>query len=276
VTFLDLPDARIAYDSHGDKRPAIVFVHGSFCNRSDFEAQARGLSDRFTVIAVDQRCHGESSGEYVDFNVDESARDIGDLIDRLELGDVVVAGHSLGSRVALQIAANRPDRTLGVVLLDGSRMADLTDAPDLTAEQFKGFLRSAFAGLHSDPGAKGRAEMLAEMDRTPAPDFLSYAQAIEHWDINKFDAAVDRIAPAVPVLALQATYVDAATPMRRVRGDETSTPYLDALSGRIADFRTVLIRDSGHFIMDEAETAVNDSIAEFVTDVALRSARAER
>jgi pimeloyl-ACP methyl ester carboxylesterase len=64
--------------------------------------------------------------------------------------------------------------------------------------------------------------------------------------------------------------------MRRVRSDETSTPYLDALAGRIADFRTVLIRDAGHFIMDEAETAVNDSIAEFVTDVALRSAGADR
>jgi pimeloyl-ACP methyl ester carboxylesterase len=276
VTFFDLPDARIAYDSHGDKGPAIVFVHGSFCNRSDFDAQARGLSDRFTVIAVDQRCHGESSGEYADFSIDQSARDIENLIDTLELGDVVVAGHSLGTRVALQIAADRPDRTLGVVLLDGSRMADLTDAPDITADQFKGFLRSEFAGLHSDPDAKGRARMLAEMDRTPAPEFLSYAQAIEHWDINKFDAAVDRIGPAVPVLALQATYVDAATPMRRVRSDETSTPYLDALAGRIADFRAVLIRDAGHFIMDEAETAVNDSIAEFVTDVALRSAGADR
>ncbi|WP_189786256.1 alpha/beta fold hydrolase [Streptomyces capitiformicae] len=145
-------------------------------------ARETRLSDRFTVIAAHQRCHGESSGEYVDFSVDQSARDIEDLIDTLDLRDVVVAGHSLGSRVALQIAADRPDRTLGVVLLDGSRMADLTDVSDLTDEQFKGFLRSAFAALHTDPDAKGRAKMLAEMDRTPAPEFMSYGQAIEHWD----------------------------------------------------------------------------------------------
>ncbi|GHE46839.1 hypothetical protein GCM10017771_67680 [Streptomyces capitiformicae] len=64
--------------------------------------------------------------------------------------------------------------------------------------------------------------------------------------------------------------------MRRVRSDETSTPYLDDLAGRIADFRAVLIRDAGHFIMDEAEAVVNDSIAKFVTNVALRSAGVER
>jgi pimeloyl-ACP methyl ester carboxylesterase len=276
VTFLELPGARIAYESHGDKRPAIIFVHGQFCDRSDFDTQARGLSDRFTMIAVDQRCHGESSGEYAGFNIDQSARDIEDLIDKLELGDVVVAGHSLGSRVALQVAANRPDRTLGVVLLDGSRVTGLTDLPQLTDEQFKGFLSSAFAALHSAPDAKGRARMLAEMDRTPAPEFMTYGKAIEHWDIHEYDAAIDRIGPTVPVLALQATHLDAATPMRRVRSDETSTPYLDALAGRIADFQAVLIRDAGHFIMDEAEAVVNDSIAEFVTNVAIRSAGAER
>ncbi|WP_051814934.1 alpha/beta hydrolase [Streptomyces iakyrus] len=277
MTFLDFPDARIAYDSHGDKRPAIIFVHGSFCNRSDFDAQARGLSDRFTVIAVDQRCHGESSGEYADFSIDQSARDIEDLIETLELGDVVVAGHSLGSRVALQIAADRPDRTLGVVLLDGGRRADRTDKPAALAdEQFKGFLRDTFAALHSDLDAKGRAKMLAEIDHTPAPELVSYGQAIEHWDINEYDTAIDRIGPTVPVLALQATYVDATTPMRHVRSDETSTPYLDDLAGRIANFRSVLVRDAGHFIMDEAEAVVNDSIAEFVTKVAIRSAGAER
>jgi pimeloyl-ACP methyl ester carboxylesterase len=48
----------IAYESHGERTPAIVLVHGWSCDRSYWTGQLRALSGDFKVVAVDLAGHG--------------------------------------------------------------------------------------------------------------------------------------------------------------------------------------------------------------------------
>jgi pimeloyl-ACP methyl ester carboxylesterase len=48
---------------------------------------------------------------------------LGTLLDELELGQVVLLGHSMGGAVVMRLAADRPDRTAGIIYRDGCATA---------------------------------------------------------------------------------------------------------------------------------------------------------
>ena len=97
--FHELPDgARLAYDDDGKGRP-VVLIHGVCMSRRFFERNAAALAQRFRVISVDLRGHGESPASEGGHTVAQYAQDVKHLIDTLELQDVVLVGWSMGTFV---------------------------------------------------------------------------------------------------------------------------------------------------------------------------------
>ena len=99
--------------------PAVVCVHGYTSSAQAFNALARHLQDRFHVIAMDVRGHGESSWsptgayEYVD-----QASDLAAFVDRLELSRFALIGTSMGGIIAMTYAADHADRLNALVIND--------------------------------------------------------------------------------------------------------------------------------------------------------------
>ena len=98
----------------------LVVVHG-FTAEAFLYAQTLGrlVSMGFKVIAVDVAGHGGSSDiplhraamhRYVDR--------VAEALDALGIGACIAAGHSMGGRIALELAARRPDQVKGIVLID--------------------------------------------------------------------------------------------------------------------------------------------------------------
>ena len=72
----ELPDgARMAYDDTGSGRP-VVLVHGVSMSRRFFERNAGPLAERFRVVNVDLRGHGESPAHEGGHTVAQYARDV--------------------------------------------------------------------------------------------------------------------------------------------------------------------------------------------------------
>ena len=95
----ELPDgARMAYDDTGSGRP-VVLIHGVSMSRRFFERNAAPLAERFRVVNVDLRGHGESPAHEGGHTVAQYARDVKHLLGALGLDDAVVAGWSMGSFV---------------------------------------------------------------------------------------------------------------------------------------------------------------------------------
>ena len=75
--------------------------------------------ERFRVVAVDQRGHGQSDKPNDGYTFAHLTGDLGALIRKLDLDRPLVAGHSWGGNVAIQFAADPSEETRGVVLIDG-------------------------------------------------------------------------------------------------------------------------------------------------------------
>ena len=99
--------------------PAVVCVHGYTSSTQAFNALSRHLQDRFHVIAMDVRGHGESSwsppGAY---EFADQAGDLAAFIDRLELQRFALIGTSMGGIIAMAYAADHADRLNALIIND--------------------------------------------------------------------------------------------------------------------------------------------------------------
>ncbi|MDB2547853.1 alpha/beta fold hydrolase [Porticoccaceae bacterium] len=100
-----------------DSKPAAILMHGMFGSFSNLGNLARELSAEYRVIAVDLRNHGDSPHEDL-MTIPLMAGDIIELMDDLGLPEAHLIGHSLGGKVAMQIAQTWPDRVRSLVVAD--------------------------------------------------------------------------------------------------------------------------------------------------------------
>lgn len=103
--------------SRAGSGPAIVLIHGVGLRSESWAGQMPALAERYEVIAVDLPGHGDSAP----FDVSPS---LADYVDRIadviagKDGPAVVAGHSLGALIALEIAIRYPDLCAGAAALN--------------------------------------------------------------------------------------------------------------------------------------------------------------
>lgn len=98
----------------------LVVIHG-FTAEGFLYAQtlSRLCGMGFRVIAIDIAGHGGTAGLPEDgLNIGAYSALVGRVLDKLGVRHCLLAGHSMGGRLVTQLAANQPDRVLGVVLVD--------------------------------------------------------------------------------------------------------------------------------------------------------------
>jgi pimeloyl-ACP methyl ester carboxylesterase len=108
----------LRYDEAGSGKP-LVCVPGWSQTAAQWKHQVSGLSDRYRVIAVDMRGHGESDKPNHGYTIQRLAKDVQDLITALNLSDVTVMGHSMGCSVMWSYwELWGPDRISKLALID--------------------------------------------------------------------------------------------------------------------------------------------------------------
>lgn len=97
--------------------PTIILIHGMFGSLSNLGMLGRSLVDRYRVISVDLRNHGDSPHEQK-MDLPTMAADIVELMDDLAIDSATLIGHSLGGKIAMQIALNSPARVAELIVID--------------------------------------------------------------------------------------------------------------------------------------------------------------
>ena len=131
-------------DWRGNGQP-VVLLHGLASNSHIWDLVAPILSDRFAVVALDQRSHGETEGTDDGYDFTTIAGDLRLFLEALDIQRPLLAGHSWGGNVVLEHAVTQPDNTAGLVFVDGGfmslqswdgvtweEMAERLTPPDLT------------------------------------------------------------------------------------------------------------------------------------------------
>ena len=117
---ISLHGSTFHYTEHGPpEAPPIVMLHGVTGHARTWDEEAGALSDRYRVLALDQRGHGDSdAAPDRDYTVASMAGDLGAFVDALALSSFSVVALSMGGRVAIQYAGTRPGRVSRLVVVD--------------------------------------------------------------------------------------------------------------------------------------------------------------
>jgi 3-oxoadipate enol-lactonase len=139
-------NTEIAYDDTGSG-PAVVLIHGYPFNRSMWADQTPALVDRFRVIALDLRGHGESESSTGASTMRLMAQDVAALMDELKVERAVVGGLSMGGYVTLAFHQMFPERVEKLLLADTRAQSDTEEAKATRAEQAQKILAEGMAGI---------------------------------------------------------------------------------------------------------------------------------
>ena len=89
---------RLHYIEAGSGKP-LVMIPGWSQTAAQFKHQIDGLSDRYRVIALDMRGHGESDKPTHGYRIHRLSKDVHEFLAANQLTDVTLAGHSMGCSV---------------------------------------------------------------------------------------------------------------------------------------------------------------------------------
>ena len=97
--------------------PPVVLLHGLFGAGGNLGALARALQDRFEVCSVDLPNHGRS-GWSPQTDLAGMSLHLLEWMDDEALNAAAIVGHSLGGKVAMQLALEQPARVSALVVAD--------------------------------------------------------------------------------------------------------------------------------------------------------------
>lgn len=105
------------FPSSNPQGNALLVLHGLFGSRNNWAPLARRLAKHHDVYALDLRNHGDS--QHADsMSYPEMANDILWFMQAEDLPEVSILGHSMGGKVAMQIALDTPQRMNKLIVAD--------------------------------------------------------------------------------------------------------------------------------------------------------------
>ena len=107
---------KLNYKLQGKGQP-IVFLHGVFGSLDNLNMLAKDLVSDYQTIQVDLRNHGLSPWSD-QINYTSMAQDVAELCHELQLKDIILIGHSMGGKVAMQLSQVIPQIIQKIVVID--------------------------------------------------------------------------------------------------------------------------------------------------------------
>jgi len=246
----------------------LVLLHGFTGHARTWDDFAASMADRFRVLALDQRGHGDSDrAPHGDYRIAAMAQDLAAFADALCPGPFSLVGLSMGGRVAIAYAGSHAGRVERLVLVDiGPEMAPegsarvrtmVANVPEELASEEQAYrLLRAAAPRYSDSLIRHRVKH--GFNRLPGGrlawkyDKTLRAQAKEeHRDMPDLWPDLARI--ACPTLVVRGIESDVLSPQIAKRMLET-----------LPDGRLVEIPDAGHTVPGDQPEAFLKAVRSFL------------
>ncbi|WP_414939290.1 alpha/beta fold hydrolase [Amycolatopsis sp. cmx-11-51] len=234
----------------------LVLLHAFPVDARMWDPVRAPLSERLRLITPDQRGLGRSPLPETDRepNLDDAARDVVALLDRLELDKVVLGGCSMGGYLTMAVLRAAPERVGGLVFIDTKATADTSEAAqarhDLAARveaEGAGWLSEVLTpGLLAEEARPEVAERLHELITTQPSSGIA-------WAARAMAARPDSLA----------TLRSVDVPALVVVGEEDRLTPLDAantLVETLPDATLVVLPEAGHLTPLEDPAGVVEAI----------------
>lgn len=261
--YVTRPEGKVAYDLRGTG-PLVILVPGMGDLRSSYRFLAPALvSAGYTVVTTDLRGHGDSDTTFTSYGDVATAGDISALLD--ELGEpAVIVGNSLAAGAGVILAAERPDRVTGLVLVGPfvrnpkanavmMAMFRAMMAPLWISTTWKAYMPTLYAGAKPVDFDQYRASLVANLRR---PGYAkAFSQTTRQTDHAPAEAALPKV--TAPVLVVMGD-----------RDPDFTDPAAEARwIGETLKAEVVMVADAGHYPQSQQPQVTSDAVIRFLETV---------
>jgi pimeloyl-ACP methyl ester carboxylesterase len=238
----------------------LLLLHAFPVDARMWQAVREPLAARLRLITPDQRGLGRTPLPDSDRepSLEDAARDVLALLDKLELDQVVLGGCSMGGYVTMAVLRLAPERVGGLVLIDTRSTAD---TPEAAENRDKLAARAESDGVTGWLAESMLPGLLGETTRTSRPDVV---ETVRDMIDSQQPSGVAWAARALAARPDSADVLAAAdVPALVVVGEEdTLTPpdAARAMAGLLPKSELVVLPGAGHLTPLENPAGVSDAI----------------
>lgn len=113
----------LAYEEAGEGK-TVVLLHGFCGSHSYWDNVYPILAQNFHVIRMDLRAHGQSGELNGEFSIEDMADDVAGFLEKKNLKNVCLLGHSLGGYITLAFVEKFPNMLSGIGLIHSTAFPD--------------------------------------------------------------------------------------------------------------------------------------------------------
>ena len=108
---------KLNFKQYADTGEPLLILHGLLGSLTNWTWHSRRLAEHFAVYGIDLRNHGGSPhADGMSFPL--MAQDVVDFMDDQGIAEAHILGHSMGGKVAMQLAMDHPERVKRLVIAD--------------------------------------------------------------------------------------------------------------------------------------------------------------
>ena len=250
----------IFYDKKGSGPLTLFFVHGWCIDQTYWKEQIDIFSENYQTVAIDLPGFGQSGKDRKLYSIESYADDVNTVIEKLDLKNVVLIGHSMAGDIILE-ATRDNDNIKALIGVDNFKDVDLQLSDEMKAEidRFMIMLQEQYTEIA--PAYAEQSLFHTETDSIVKKKVLS--------DIKTAD-------PHISTSVLQAVFDYGSKEKERLAEIDQKLFLINSLLPKMneknlaatgVDYKILQIKGTGHYPMTENPRAFNMRLQEVLDEI---------
>ncbi|TMM44876.1 alpha/beta fold hydrolase [Colwellia ponticola] len=243
----------------------IVLIHGLFGSLENLNMVAKPLAENYCVTSVDVRNHGDSF-HASSMQYPELAQDIINLLDHLHIDTCLLLGHSMGGKIAIQVALEHPERVIKLIVADIAPVS----YPPHHLKIIEGLQAIDLSRVTKRKDAD--TQLAAYVDNVGMRQFLLRNLAIDSHGKFAFKCSLDDISlcyahimKANQLAANKMPYPGQTLFIKGGDSDYILPEHKKAIAALLPNAKAKIIQGTGHWLHAEKTIAFNKVVADFIS-----------
>lgn len=241
---------------------ALIIIHGLFGSADNWRTLAKKFAEQYKVYCVDLRNHGRSPhAEGMSYQA--MAADLLKFMQDQQIDKARIIGHSMGGKVAMQLALSHPEKVDRLVVADIAPVQYDHGHDDVIA---------AFYAVRQAGGAASRKEadqlMSEHVSELGVRQFLMTNLEKKPSGKLEWRVGLDYIRDdyeAVIQSPLGHGFAGRSLFIRGERSDYVRDDYLSRINALFSDYQLVTIEEVGHWLHAEKPLEFHQKVSEFLS-----------
>ncbi|RUO31515.1 alpha/beta hydrolase [Aliidiomarina sedimenti] len=250
---------QLNYERSGSGEP-VILIHGLFGDLDNLKSISRSLTEHYSVINLDVRNHGQSPHTSA-MSYADMAEDVIAIADAEGLDQFHLLGHSMGGKIAMEIALRYPSRVRSLIVADiapvayDARHSSILDALCAIDVDALSSRQQADSELAKSIESKGVRQFLLKNLRKEDDRW--------YWRFN-LKALQDNYQTLIGEPTRDGQYTGPVLFIRGELSDYVQQSHSDAIGSRFPNARPQTIAGTGHWLHAEQPAKFNQLVSDFL------------